>query len=214
LKALKIKVCGITQFSQVQELAEAGVDYAGLIFYEKSPRFIANKISPDILKKYKRIIKVGVFVNEEIDNVLQISEAFGLDMVQLHGDESPEYCEILSTKLPVTKVFRVSGNENLNQLVFPYHQNVNHFLFDTKAKDYGGTGLKFDWSSLKEFDHPTPFFLSGGIGPGDIFLIKDIVNEGNADNFHAVDLNSKFETERGIKDIELLRKFIEDVKSL
>ena len=204
----------MTQFSQVEELAEMGVDYAGFIFYEKSPRFIANKISPDILKKYKRIKKAGVFVNEKIDNVLQISEAFGLDLVQLHGDESPEYCDIISAKLPVVKTFRVSGNENLNQLIKPFHQKVNHFLFDTKAKDYGGTGLKFDWEVLKNIDIPTPFFLSGGIGPDYVKRIKYFLNEAKAACFHALDLNSKFEIEPGKKNIELLKKFLKDIKQL
>lgn len=202
----------MTLFSQVEALAEMGVDYAGFIFYEKSPRFIANKISPDILKQYKRIKKVGVFVNEEIDNILQLSEAFGLDMVQLHGDETPEYCEIISAKLPVVKAFRLTGNENLNQLIKPFHQNVNHFLFDTKAKHYGGTGLKFDWEVLRNFDIPTPFFLSGGIGPDDVSLIQDFGNELNTNYFHVLDLNSRFEKEPGVKDIDLLRKFIESLK--
>ena len=160
MSQLKLKVCGMTSIRQLQQLAELGVDYAGFIFYEKSPRFVGDKIRPEKLKAFTTIKKVGVFVNESVDNILSIVEECGLDLVQLHGDESPQFCELLKAKTTVIKAFRVKGNEDVSFLIQPYENVVDYFLFDTKAQDYGGTGKKFDWSVLEKLTITKPFFLS------------------------------------------------------
>nr|WP_317236193.1 phosphoribosylanthranilate isomerase [Niabella hibiscisoli] len=155
----RIKVCGMTSMQQVEELAALGVDYAGFIFYEKSPRFVGSKVVAANLKAFSGIQKVGVFVNETAEKILQIVTDYGLDAVQLHGDETPEHCKALSAETTVIKAFRVKGDENLNEVLASYEDCVDYFLFDTKAQEYGGTGKKFDWSVLERTSINKPYFL-------------------------------------------------------
>ncbi|MBZ4190271.1 phosphoribosylanthranilate isomerase [Niabella beijingensis] len=200
-----IKVCGMTQLQQVAQLAAMGVDYAGFIFYPPSPRYIGGNIDPAALKRLNGIKKAGVFVNATVEEVLDAVAAYGLDMIQLHGDETPELCSRLKNAAEIVKVFRITGKEDLKQLTSPYTDVADAFLFDTKAKEYGGTGKKFDWSGLQHAEPGVPYFLSGGIGPDDLEELKAFLT---ANTVHALDVNSKFETAPGIKDIRLLEHFL------
>ncbi|MCH5597116.1 phosphoribosylanthranilate isomerase [Niabella ginsengisoli] len=206
---VKIKVCGMTSLKQVQELALIGVDYAGFIFYEKSPRHLGNKIAASDLKYFSDIKKVGVFVNESKEKIIRTIDEYGLDAVQLHGDETPELCESLKDTITVIKAFRVTGDEDLVNMLQPYEDSVDYFLFDTKAKEYGGTGKKFDWSVLEKISINKPYFLSGGIGINDIEQVKLFTS---ANNVFAVDVNSKFETEPGVKEIFPLKEFVAQIR--
>lgn len=205
----RIKVCGITSIQQVQELAALGAHYAGFIFYDKSPRFVACKIVAGDLKAFTGIQKVGVFVNETVENVLQIVADYGLNAVQLHGDETPEFAKALSAETTVIKAFRVRGDENLTELLKPYEDAVDYFLFDTRAQEYGGTGKKFDWSVLERTSINKPYFLSGGIGVDDADEVKTFISTHPV---FSLDVNSKFEIEPGVKDIELVRRFIKAIR--
>lgn len=205
----RIKVCGMTSMQQVQELAALGADYAGFIFYEKSPRFVAGKIPVDELKAFTGIQKAGVFVNESAERILQIVADYGLNAVQLHGDETPEFAKELSAETTVIRAFRVRGDENLTELLSPYEDSVDYFLFDTKAQEYGGTGKKFDWSVLERASINKPYFLSGGIGVDDAEQVKTFINNNNV---FSLDVNSRFEIEPGVKDMEQVRRFMQDIR--
>lgn len=205
-----IKVCGMTSMQQVHELAALGVDYAGFIFYEKSPRFVGSKIAAEDLKTFTGIQKVGVFVNETAEKVLQIVAEYALDAVQLHGDETPELCKNLLGEVTVIKAFRIKGDEAaLTELLASYEDSVDYFLFDTRAQEYGGTGLKFDWSVLAHASINKPYFLSGGIGLDDAEQVKAFITNNN---IFSLDVNSRFEIEPGVKDIDQVRQFIQTVR--
>ena len=201
----------MTSMQQVEQLAELGVDYAGFIFYPKSPRYVVGKINPEELKAFHRLKKVGVFVNESEGDVLNMVADYGLDAVQLHGDETAEFCKALQDKITVIKVFRVRGDEDLVAMLQPYEAVVDYFLFDTKAQEYGGTGLKFDWSVLQQSVVNKPYFLSGGIGLTDVSQIQDFVKSNIV---FALDVNSKFETTPGVKDMDKVKRFVEEIKIL
>lgn len=195
----------MTQLQQVAELVKLGVDYAGFIFYAPSPRYVGTKIDPEALKLLTGIKKAGVFVNAPVEEVLEKIATYGLDMVQLHGEESPEYCSRLQGMVKLVKVFRVTGEEDLALITKPYVPVADAFLFDTKAVAYGGTGKKFDWSGLQKAKLERPYFLSGGIGPDDIAELHSFLKNNRV---YALDVNSKFETAPGIKDMELLAAFL------
>ncbi|HNG63415.1 MAG TPA: phosphoribosylanthranilate isomerase, partial [Ferruginibacter sp.] len=172
---MNIKVCGITELKQLQQLDGLDVDFAGLIFYKDSPRYAGDKLSGKDLKNADfDLKKVGVFVNPEMIDVLDAIDEYGLEVVQLHGDESPEMCEDLSTEVEVIKAFRISGDEDIDELVAPYDAVCDYYLFDTGGlqESIGGTGKQFDWSILSKAKIEKPFFLSGGIGPEDADKLK------------------------------------------
>ncbi len=194
----------MTLMEQVHQLAELGVDYAGFIFYEKSPRFAGRKIKAEELKEVKNLQKVGVFVNETEDNILARVEQFGLNAVQLHGDETPALCNSLRKRVEVIKAFRIGGEEDPRVLTVDYKGQVNYFLFDTMAAAYGGTGKKFDWSVLDRVSLSEPYFLSGGIGLTDVEQVK-LFTERN--DVFALDVNSRFETAPGVKDMNKITEF-------
>ena len=209
-----IKVCGVTLPSQLEALDEMGVDLAGFIFYPKSPRFVANRISPDYLRKFRgRIAKVGVFVNMPFEELMRTVEDYRLDMVQLHGDEIPRYCEQVANYITVIKAFRLSENDPIDWMAKPYDEACDMYMFDTLGAGYGGTGKKFDWNVLKNSMIDKLFFLSGGIEPGDEEKLKQFVKENIAKKIFAVDINSKFETSPGVKDLKKVREFVENLKS-
>ncbi len=211
---LRIKVCGMTLPEQVNALDEMGVDLAGFIFYEKSPRYVRNKISPEKMKKIGgRIAKVGVFVNMAYDDLMKTVDDYRLDMVQLHGDESERFCEKVSNYVTTVKAFRLSDNDPIEWMVRPYHDGCDMYMFDTLGSGYGGTGKKFDWNVLKGANINKLFFLSGGIEPGDEERLKEFSNEEAARKLFAIDINSKFEVTAGIKDIEKVRTFVEALKA-
>lgn len=212
---MNIKVCGITQLKQLQQLEAMNIDFAGLIFYKESSRFVGDKLDKAEIKSADfDLKKVGVFVNPEMIDVLDAIDDYGLDIVQLHGDESPEMCEDLSSEVEVIKAFRVGTDTNIDNMVAPYDAVCDYYLFDTKADNtspveggwvgaFGGTGQQFDWSILTKAKIEKPFFLSGGIGPDDAEKIKDFRHP----DFFAIDINSRFEKEPGVKDVAAILKF-------
>ncbi|MGZ8559685.1 MAG: phosphoribosylanthranilate isomerase [Chitinophagaceae bacterium] len=210
---LRIKVCGMTLPEQVNALDEMGVDFAGFIFYPKSPRYMVNKISPEKMKKIKgHIAKVGVFVNEPYDQMMKTVEDYRLDMVQLHGDETPFYCEKVSNYVTVVKAFRLSDNDPIDWIVRPYHDSTDMFMFDTMGAGYGGTGKKFDWNVLKNISLDKLFFLSGGLEPGDEEKLKAFTLEPVAQKLFSIDINSRFELGAGVKDMKKVKAFVEKLK--
>lgn len=212
---MRIKVCGMTSAAQVSELDEMGASFAGFIFYPKSPRYVYRFMPrPEIKKIRGNINKVGVFVNATVEEVLETVDDCGLYVVQLHGDETPKYCEKIANYVTVVKAFRLREQDNVLWKVKDYMDIADMFLFDTEGAGYGGTGKQFDWNVLKGLDIRKPFFLSGGIGPGDEEKLREFSAEPVAKDLFSIDINSRFETSPGIKDMELLRPFIETVKAI
>lgn len=210
---MRIKVCGMTDLQQMHQLEQMGVEFAGMIFYHKSPRFVLKHLSGEMVKRAKlKVYKVGVFVNASYDEILNHVENFGLDMVQLHGDETPRFCEQVSNYIQTIKAFRIGDDENISWKVKDYYDSCDMYLFDTLGAGYGGTGKKFNWEMLKEAAINKPYFLSGGIEPGDAAAIKTFVNEEAAKNLFALDVNSKFEVSPGVKNMGLVRSFVEEVR--
>jgi len=210
---MNIKVCGITQFKQLQQLDALNIDYAGLIFYKDSPRYMGDKITGKQIKDADfDIKKVGVFVNPTYSELLDAIDEYGLDIVQLHGNETPEMCEELSGEVEVIKAFRIAGDESINidEMVMPYDAACDFYLFDTAGlkESFGGTGQQFDWSILKKAKIEKPFFLSGGIGPDDAQKVKAFKHP----DFFAIDVNSKFEMAPGVKDMAAILKFLQGFK--
>lgn len=210
---VRIKVCGMTQPDQVNALDGMGVDFAGFIFYQKSPRYIGNKISAEKMKRIGgRIAKVGVFVNMPYDDLMKTVENYRLDMVQLHGDETPRFCESVSNYISVIKAFRLSDNDPIDWIIKSYDDACDMYMFDTLGSGYGGTGKKFDWNMLKPALVPKLFFLSGGIEPGDEEKLKEFTIEPVAKKLFAIDINSRFETSAGVKDIEKVRTMVKGLR--
>ena len=188
------------------EVEALGIDMMGFIFYPKSSRYVSKR--PKYLpQKCKR---VGVFVDEDIENIKKIADDYALAFIQLHGHESPEQISQLSLLTPhlsIIKAFNIATKEDLATTT-PYEGLVDYFLFDTKGPSVGGNGEKFDWSVLASYDGDTPFLLSGGIGPEDSERIK---------SFHhpkciGFDLNSKFEVQPALKDTNKLKSFIKEIQ--
>ncbi len=209
---MKIKICGITQVDQLKQLDEIGVDYAGLIFYDRSPRYVLNKLrSEDVFKLEMNLQKVGVFVNASEEDILTQGELYGLDMIQLHGDETPAFCKHISNTVSVSKAFRITkyNEQNIDWMIKPYEEYCDYYLFDTNRKGaYGGTGEKFDWKILNSNVIHKPFFLSGGIGLADVEKVKAFHHPF----LYAVDVNSKVETADGVKDIKAIKKLVNELK--
>ena len=213
---MRIKVCGMTSTEQVLQLDDMGVEFAGFIFYPKSPRYVYKFMPRSELKKIKGrgINKVGVFVNATIDEVKQAVDDCGLYLVQLHGDETPKYCDQIANYVTVVKAFRLREEDNVLWKVKDYMDIADMFLFDTEGVSYGGTGKKFDWNLLQGLSVRKPFFLSGGIEVGDIGKIKEFSKEAVAKDLFSLDVNSKFELSPGIKDMEKLKRFIKEIKTI
>ncbi|MBO9571524.1 MAG: phosphoribosylanthranilate isomerase [Chitinophagaceae bacterium] len=209
---MRIKVCGMTQMDQVEQLPELGATFAGFIFYPKSPRYIFRHVTSAQLKKVNTINKVGVFVNASVEEVLLMVDECRLHMVQLHGDESPKYCERIADYVSVVKAFRLSDNDSIQWMINPYMDVCDMFMFDTMGAGYGGTGKKFDWNILKGSDIGKPFFLSGGIQPEDTNSLKEFQKEPVSKALFAIDINSKFESTPGIKQMDKVAEFINELK--
>ena len=206
---LKIKVCGMRDEANIRQLLELKPDYIGFILYPGSKRYLGDNYE---LKTTipESIQKVGVFVNALIPEVFNWINRLNLQMVQLHGNESREYCtELHKMGVKVIKAFGVDNKFKFSS-VRPYLSCCDYFLFDTKTELHGGSGKQFDWNLLKEYDYDMPFFLSGGIGPDDDEIVnyyKSIIN------IFGVDLNSRFEINHGFKNIVALKNFIEKIRS-
>ena len=211
---MRIKVCGMTLPEQVTALDEMGVDLAGFIFYPKSPRYMGNKISPDKMKQIKgKIAKVGVFVNMPYDDLMRTVEEYRLDMVQLHGDETPHYCEKVANYITIVKAFRLTDNDPIDWIVRSFHEGSDMYMFDSLGAGYGGTGKKFDWNLLKAAAIDKLFLLAGGIEPGDEDNLKKFMKEPVAKKLFAIDINSKFEVSAGVKDMEKVKRFVTAMRS-
>jgi phosphoribosylanthranilate isomerase len=213
---MKIKVCGITSIDEALALSKAGVNYLGFIFYPASKRYALHALTLDQIKSVQLpgVLKVGVFVNEPINDVIATATAAGLDMVQLHGDETPNYCKEMANHYPVIKAFRISETDDVAYKISEYLEDIDYLLFDTASSVYGGSGISFDWTKLANATSQKPYFLSGGIGPDDVSKITSFVQSDAAGNCTAVDVNSKFETVPGQKNIQLLQSFIPTIKAL
>jgi phosphoribosylanthranilate isomerase len=202
---LKIKVCGMADAENLSQLARLKPDYVGFIFYPKSSRYVVGRLSAEALNVLPSTTKrVGVFVSEKTETVLSLAKRYALDYVQLHGDETVEYCQTIRRHgLKVIKVFRIATRDDLKSIA-EYAQCADLFLFDTKGQSVGGNGEKFDWDVLQAYHGETPFLLSGGIGPDDAAQ----VNAFRHPKCIGIDLNSRFELSPGLKDIAKLKEFI------
>ncbi len=208
---MNIKVCGITTLKQLQQLDGLEVDFAGLIFYKDSPRYMGDKLDAAAIKGSDfDLKKVGVFVNPEMIDVLNAIDSYGLDVVQLHGSETPEMCDDLSSEVEVIKAFSIDNDSiNIDELVAPYDAVCDYYLFDNRpVTGMGGSGEKFDWKKIADNKIEKPFFLSGGIGPDDAKLVKAFKHP----DYFGADLNSLFEKEPGIKDMAMVLKFMHALK--
>lgn len=192
----------------ISEITSLKPDYLGFIFYDQSPRYFETEI-PALDKSIK---KVGVFVNASYEDIEEKVKRFNLDLVQLHGNESPDFCALIEDNLSkVIKAFSVNNEFNFNDLN-QYFNCCSYFLFDTKGANYGGNGIAFDWSILKHYHLQKPYFLSGGIGFESSEELLSFIKRKHAKNCHAIDLNSRFEIEPGIKDSKKLNEFITTLK--
>ena len=202
-----VKVCGMREAENIRAVEALGVDWMGFIFWEHSSRCVSQR--PAYLPT--RAKRVGVFVDESLDVVCQHVEAFGLDVVQLHGSESPAFLNDLRSlcdaRLLIVKAFSIATRDDLLQTSL-YEGLADYFLFDTKAQFVGGNGRKFDWSVLAHYDGSIPFLLSGGIGPDDASRLSAFSHPRLA----GIDLNSRFEISPALKNVELLKQFLYDIQ--
>ena len=203
-----VKVCGMREPENIEQVAQLGVDLMGFIFYPKSPRYVSHVLARSDADR--KVCRVGVFVNDSIPDMVDRIHSFSLNAVQMHGSESRELCEQLREANGDIKIIKAISVSNVGdiQKYKEYVGAVDYFLFDTKCKTVGGSGQQFDWQVLDEYDGDVPFLLSGGIGPEDVSRVR---------SFHhsqcvGIDLNSRFEIEPGIKDVEKLRRFLNEIK--
>lgn len=204
---LLVKVCGMREPANVQNICALGPAFMGFIFYPKSPRAVR---AADVLPSLSAgIVRVGVFVNEAPANVQALAAQHNLQAVQLHGNEAPAACKHL--KAAGLRVFKAFGIREANDFAAttPYEPHCELFVFDTRSPKHGGTGKQFDWSLLQAYTGQTPFLLSGGIGPADAASILSIQHPQLA----GVDLNSRFEIEPGLKNVHTLATFMNELTS-
>ncbi len=196
--------------NNIRELVNLRPDYMGFIFYEASPRFAGNMLTSETMGLIpKEIKKTGVFVNSSFDQIEAAIQRFNLDAIQLHGNESPDLCNRIRTKgLEVIKAFALKTASDLTK-ANEYKEVCDFFLFDTSTPTHGGSGRKFDWKVLKEAPIALPFFLSGGIGASDASRLLDECPVMP----YALDLNSRFETQPGLKDIQAIERFMQEIKT-
>ena len=207
MRKIYIKVCGLKDPVNVKEVAALGPDFMGFILYRGSPRHISLEESVNLVQNIPEPIKkVGVLVNEPFENAMDIAGSGAFDILQLHGSESVSYCERLHYHIEIIKTFSISDRlpENLSD----YQPFCSMFLFDTAGDKFGGTGKRFDHGVLSGYSLEKDFLLSGGISPEDPEYIRSIKKS----SLSGVDLNSRFEVKPGIKDIGMLRKFIEKIR--
>ena len=208
---IKLKVCGLTKLDQIVELMQMNIDFLGFIFYEKSPRYVLNALTLNEIKSIQHRGKVGVFVNENIATIHEISEKAGLNYIQLHGDETEDFIielrQNLKEEVKIIKVFRIPivipRNEESQRFftsLLAVQNDIDYVLFDTDSESFGGTGKTFDWQILNELEINIPYFLSGGISEENIENIKQLEQQP-----FALDINSKFEIEPGNKNINKIK---------
>jgi phosphoribosylanthranilate isomerase len=207
---MQIKVCGIREKENMLAVAALQPDMMGFIFFPASPRYVLNRLQPEDLKLLPQYIrKVGVFVNETDAHMIAIAEKYHLQAVQLHGNETPELCTKMKLAgLFVIKAFGVNEAMKWDKLQ-DYKDSCDMFLFDTASSSHGGTGRLFDWSLLQAYTGTTPFLLSGGIGPEQLKAVLSFQHPA----FSGIDVNSRFETAPGVKDVALLQQFIQQIRN-
>ena len=209
---MRVKVCGITQEEQLVQLPGAGVSFAGFIFYPKSPRYALRHMTTSQIKKENTINKVGVFVNATVDEVLFMVDECRLHMVQLHGDETPKFCEKIADYISVVKAFRFSETDNIGWRLQEYMAYCDMFMIDTEGVGYGGTGKKLNLQKMDGVVAGKPYFLSGMIDPGDAESLNEFAGKPEAKAMFAIDISTKFEVMPGIKDMGLIKNFIQKLK--
>ncbi|MGM9804440.1 MAG: phosphoribosylanthranilate isomerase [Muribaculaceae bacterium] len=203
-----VKVCGLRDETNIKQVIDAGANWIGMIFWQHSPRYVSTKPS------FAGITRVGVFVDETQQNILAKVADYNLDLIQLHGQEQPSFINNLRNSLVnslqknvgIIKAISI-GAPNDFKLCKEYDEAVDFFLFDTKCAEKGGSGKKFQWQWINEYNGSKPFLVSGGIGAEDVSALSGI----NHPLFYGVDINSKFENSPGIKDAEAVRKFIKNI---
>ena len=206
----KIKFCGLSRRCDIEAVNELKPEYIGFVFVKTSKRYVSFEKAEELKSLLDPKIKaVGVFVNEDKDVITMYADRFGLEYIQLHGKESPEYCQSLRTSgLKIIKAFSVARPKDLNH-VSEYEKTCNLFLFDTKCEQYGGSGNQFDWNILHTYNGQVPFLLSGGINSHSANALKAFDHPRLA----GYDLNSRFELKPGEKDPERIRIFLNELKS-
>ncbi len=205
---MKIKVCGLRDGQNIREVEALRPDMMGFICWQGSKRNVSEL--PSYLPS--EVCRVGVLVNPSVEEALRLARWLGLNRIQLHGEESPRLCQEIAeeTGLPITKTIQVGRAEDLQQCL-PYERTeaVDLLLFDTQCQGKGGSGRRFDWSVLSEYNGQKPFLLAGGIGPGDEEAVLSLRHPRLA----GIDLNSRFETAPALKDTERLRQFINTIRN-
>ena len=208
---MQIKVCGLRSSENIEQIAKLNVDFMGFIFVDRSKRFVGKSLNKTIISNMpNHIKKIAVFVNARSEDILWTLKdyEYGFDYIQCHGDEKPEFCQDLKKLgFGIIKAFQMDEEFDFKQLE-AYESVVDYFLFDTSSKNYGGSGRKFDWSILNKYQGDKPFFLSGGIQADDADRIQKLSHS----KLFAVDINSGFEDEPGLKNIDLIETFSEKLK--
>ncbi|WP_162051378.1 phosphoribosylanthranilate isomerase [Pontibacter pamirensis] len=208
---MKVKVCGMREPENIRQVAALQPDFMGFIFYKNSKRFVGETITPELLVSLPASVqKIGVFVNQSTEEILEKVKTYHLDLVQLHGNETPRQCQELQEEgVKVIKAFSV-GDSFSFQSTLLYERFCDYFLFDTKGKQYGGNGVVFDWELLKGHIADKPYFLSGG-------LTLENLQQKEFEELRpkplAVDVNSGFEQEPGLKKVEELKQLMTLMKS-
>lgn len=207
-----VKVCGMREAENIRAVERLGIQWMGFVFYPPSPRHVGKR--PDYLPASVR--RVGVFVNDTTENIIRHTIDFGLDIIQLHGNETPEFCRTLLNRsrtegkeITLVKAFSIAEESHLRQTA-EYEPYCRYFLFDTACRGYGGSGQAFDWNLLPAYKGNTPFLLSGGISLHHLPALKRLKHP----QWAGIDLNSGFETRPAYKDVSLLQEFIQEINKL
>lgn len=202
---IRVKICGMRNVINIAEIAMLHPDYMGFVCYERSPRYAAELNHAVLKSLFSNTLSVGVFVNAKIEHVVETAEYYRFNVLQLHGNETPEYCAELKTKYKceIIKAFGITSKEDFDDM-YDYEQVCDYFLFDAKTELYGGSGKKFDHNLLTNYTMNKPFFMSGGITLADTEHIRD--------NRHklciGIDVNSAFEDSPGLKNVEQVKKLL------
>jgi phosphoribosylanthranilate isomerase len=201
---MKIKICGLKHSNNIKAIADLKPDYMGFICYAPSPRYAMDLQAETLAVLPESICKTAVFVNEDAETITKLIDTYNFDVIQLHGNEDPEFCNLFMGKVTVIKAFGLDRDFDFERLN-DFSGNVDYFLFDTKTDKHGGSGKSFDWTMLDNYKLDIPFFLSGGLSLENLEEVRSI----NHPQFYGVDLNSRFEIEPGLKDIDKLKKAFE-----
>jgi phosphoribosylanthranilate isomerase len=206
----RVKICGLTTLEDARYASGAMADYLGFIFTSTSKRYIDPDLAAAIIAWTEGPEAVGVFVNQAIDDVIDIVNKTGIQLVQLHGDESVEYCSLMP--VPVIKAFSIADDDSIDTVqekIRPFEGKVDFFLFDTKVGEQsGGTGIPFNWKFMNQLDTETPYFLAGGLGPDNVREAINLVKP------FAIDANSKLESEPGLKQLEKFEAFFDQMQTV